>query len=45
MKSYFIDYFDNDNRHQVEYVLATSRDSAIRKLYLRHIGENITVCR
>lgn len=45
MKAYYIDYFDSNNRHQVEFVLASSRDSAIRKLYLRHIDENIVVCR
>lgn len=40
---YYIYYYDSNNRQHCEAVFADSPESAIRKIILRHIGENIAV--
>ncbi len=41
---YYIHYYDNNNRARCEAVFADSYESAIRKLFIRHLGEDIAIC-
>lgn len=41
---FYVHYYDCNNHARCEAVFADSFESAIRKLYLRHLGEDIAIC-